>query len=149
MGLTRENPHGKTFELHNLIVNVDSSDVVNLISSAASTNRLTQPLVVECRNTLQAFHQVWLNHCFKEANQAVDSLARMGSSRQEAFVYYITPPMFMLDILSFDNTNSSASNVNAMTETFVVTETCSFSSKEQIELLSTFQVVHDSKSRAL
>ena len=38
-------------------------------------------------------------------------------------MYYITPPMFMLDILSFDNANSSASNVNAATETIVMIET--------------------------
>jgi len=41
-------------------------------------------------------------------------------------VYYITPPMFMLDILSFDNANSNASTVNVATETFVMTETYSF-----------------------
>ena len=38
-------------------------------------------------------------------------------------MYYITPPMFMLDILSFDNANSSASNVNAATETIVMIDT--------------------------
>ena len=41
-------------------------------------------------------------------------------------MYYIMPPMFMLDILSFDNANSSASNVNVATETYVMTETRSF-----------------------
>jgi len=46
----------KHLNIHSLIVNVDSFDVVNLISSLASTNRLTQPLVAECKDTLQAFH---------------------------------------------------------------------------------------------
>ena len=41
-------------------------------------------------------------------------------------MYYIMPPMFMLDILSFDNANSSTSNVNAATETIVMIETRSF-----------------------
>ena len=41
-------------------------------------------------------------------------------------MYYIMPPMFMLDILSFDNANSSTSNVNAATETYVMTKTRSF-----------------------
>ena len=71
----------KQLNIHSLIVNVDSSDVVNLISSLASTNRLTQTSVAECRDTLQAFHQVRLNHCFREANQTADSLARTGSSQ--------------------------------------------------------------------
>ena len=106
----------KQLNIHSLIVNVDSYDVVNLIFSPASTNRQTQPLV-------QAFHQVRLNHNFKEANQVAESLARMGSSQQEAFMYYITPPMFVLDILSFDIANSSVPNVNVVIETFVITET--------------------------
>ncbi|KAK9995840.1 hypothetical protein SO802_020526 [Lithocarpus litseifolius] len=108
--------------IQSLIVNVDSSDVVTLISSPTSTNRLTQPLVAECRDTLQAFHQVQLNHCFREANQAADSLARMGCSRQEAFVFYFMPPLFMLDVLSSDNANSSPSNVSAASETIVMAE---------------------------
>ena len=70
--------------------------------------------------------KVRLNHCFRVANQAANSLASIGNSQLEAFVYYIMPPMFMLDILSFDNANSSASNVNAATETYVMTETRSF-----------------------
>ena len=41
-------------------------------------------------------------------------------------MYYITPPMFMLDILSIDNANCSTPNVNTATETFVMTETHSF-----------------------
>ena len=62
----------KQLNIHNLVVNVDSSDVVRLINSSSSTSRLTQPLVVECRDILQAFHQVQLTHCFREANQAAN-----------------------------------------------------------------------------
>ena len=58
----------RQFNIHNLIVNVDSSDVVKLITSSSSTNRLTRPLVTECRDILQIFHQVQLTHCYREAN---------------------------------------------------------------------------------
>ena len=68
----------KQFNIHNLIVNVDSFDIVKLITSS-STNRLTQPLEAECRDVFQAFHQVQLTHCYREANQAADSFAKMGS----------------------------------------------------------------------
>ena len=60
----------KPLNIHNLVVNVDSSDVVRLITSLSS--RLTQPLVAKCSDILQAFHWVQLTHCFKEANQAAD-----------------------------------------------------------------------------
>ena len=63
------------------------------------------------------------NHCYKEANQTADFLSKMGSLQQEAFVYYITPPLFMLDVLFFDSTCSSTSNVTTITETSVTVET--------------------------
>lgn len=112
----------KQLNIQRLIVNVDSSDVVSLISSPSSTNRLTHPLVAECRGILQAFHQVRIGHCFRMANLAADSLARMGSLQQEAFVYYIAPPMFMLDVLFFDSASSSTPSVTAETETLVMLE---------------------------
>ena len=67
------------------------------------------------------------NHCYGEANQAADSPAKMGSLQQEALVYYITPPLFMLDVLFFDSASSSDSNVTTVTETSVTVETRSFS----------------------
>ena len=66
------------------------------------------------------------NHYYREANQTANSLAKMGSLQQEAFVYYITPPLFMLDILFFDSASSSTSNVTTVTETSVTVETRSF-----------------------
>ena len=83
---------------YNLMVNVDSPNVVKLITSSSSIDRLTRPLVTECRDILQAFHQVQLNHYYREANQAADLLAKMGSSQQEDFVYYVTPPFILLDV---------------------------------------------------
>ena len=55
-----------------------------------------------------------------------DSLAKMGSLQQEAFVYYITPLLFMLDVLFFDCASRNASNVITVTETSVTVETCPF-----------------------
>ena len=82
----------RKLNIYNLMVNVDSPNVVKLITSSSSIDRLTRPLVTECRDILQAFHQVQLNHYYREANQAADLLAKMGSSQQEDFVYYVTPP---------------------------------------------------------
>ena len=38
-----------------LIINVDALEVINLLSNAEATNQLTQPIVDDCRNILQAF----------------------------------------------------------------------------------------------
>ena len=50
----------------------------------------------------------------------------MGSLQQEAFVYYITPPLFMLDVLFFDCASRNASNVITVTETSITVETRPF-----------------------
>lgn len=101
---------------------MDSSDVVKLITSSSSTNRLTQPLVTECRDILQSFWQVQLSPCYREANQAADLLAKMGSSQREDFVYYVTPPLTLLDVLAFDCASGSAPNVS-VSETVVSFDT--------------------------
>nr|POF18790.1 hypothetical protein CFP56_46564 [Quercus suber] len=45
----------RRLNIYYLIANVDSSNVVKLFSSSSSTNRLTRPLVAECKDILQAF----------------------------------------------------------------------------------------------
>ena len=82
-----------------LIVNVDALEVFNLLSNTKATNRLTQPIVDDCRTILQAF-QVQLQHCYRETNKAADFLAKLGHSLSEPFVYYVTPPFGIMEVLS-------------------------------------------------
>nr|POE82088.1 putative ribonuclease h protein [Quercus suber] len=113
----------RQLNIYYLIVSVDSSDVVKLFSSSSSTNRLTWPLVAECRDILQAFQQVQLSHCFREANHAADLLAKIGSSQWEDFVYYVTPPFSLLDVLAFECASDNAPNVSINTEAIVSFDT--------------------------
>ena len=68
----------KHLHIHNLVIKVDSAEAINLLSSPSNSNRLTQPLVNDCRDTFQAFQRVHLLHCYREANRATDSLAKIG-----------------------------------------------------------------------
>ena len=68
----------KHLNIHNLVIKVDSAEAINLLSSPSNSNRLTQPLVNDCRDTFQAFQRVHLLHCYREANRATDSLAKIG-----------------------------------------------------------------------
>ena len=113
----------RQLNIYYLIVNVDSFDVVKLFSSSSSTNRLTWPLVAECKDILQAFEQVRLSHCYRKANHVVNLLAKIGSSQHEDFVYYVTPPFSLLDVLTFDCANDSAPNVSVNPETTVFFDT--------------------------
>ena len=85
-----------------LIVNVDALEVVNLLSNTKATNRLTQPIVDACRTFLQAFQEVQLQHCYRETNKAADFLAKLRHSLSEPFVYYMTPPFGIMEVLSND-----------------------------------------------
>lgn len=46
----------------------------------------------------------------------------MGSSQREDFVYYVTPPLTLLDVLAFDCASGSAPNVS-VSETVVSFDT--------------------------
>ena len=47
----------------------------------------------------------------------------MGSSQREDFVYYVTPPLTLLDVLFFDSASGSTPNVTIISETFVSFDT--------------------------
>ena len=85
-----------------LIVNVDALEVVNLLSNTKATNQLTQPIVDACRTILQAFQEVQLQHCYRETNKAADFHAKLGRSLSKPFVYYMTPPFGITEVLSND-----------------------------------------------
>ena len=89
---------------------MDSAEAIKLLSSPSNSNRLTQPLVNDCRDTLQAFQQVRLLHCYKEANNAADSLAKIGSAQSELFVSFVTPPLSVMEVLNYDSTHVDASS---------------------------------------
>ena len=102
---------------------MDSSDVVKLFSSSSSSNRLTWPLVAECRDILQVFRQVQLSHYYREANHATDILAKIGSSQRKDFVYYVTPPFSLLDVLASDCVSDNAPNISVNSEVAVSFDT--------------------------
>ena len=70
----------RDLHIEKIIINVDALEVINLLSHTKATNRLTQPVVDYCMNTLQAFQEVQLQHCFRETNRATNFLAKLGHS---------------------------------------------------------------------
>ena len=123
----------RQLNIYYLIVNVDSSDVVKLFSSSSSSNRLTWPLVAECRDILQVFRQVQLSHYYREANHATDILAKIGSSQREDFVYYVTPSFSLLDVLAFDCVSDNAPNIFVNSEVAVSFDTHSLAGQFVID----------------
>ena len=93
----------KSLNTNKLIINVDASKVINLFSKPSYANRLTQPIVDNCRNMLQAIQEFRMQHCFRKTNKTADLLAKLGYCQIESFVSYVTPPLVVLEALAYDS----------------------------------------------
>ena len=86
-----------------LIIHVDASEVINLLSKPYNTNRLTQPIVTDCRSMLQAFQEYRMQHCYRETNRVADLLANMGRCQDVQFISFVNPPFAVLEALEYDS----------------------------------------------
>ena len=101
MGSERWHPIVKSLNIGKLIINVDVAEVINLFSKPNYFNRLTQPIVDDCRNMLQIFQEYYMQHCFRETNKAADLLAKLARCQSESFISYLMPPFVIMETLLF------------------------------------------------
>ena len=92
-----------------LIINVDASEVINLLSKPCNTNRLTQPIVTDCRSMLQAFQEYRMQHCYRETNRVADLLANFGRCQDEPFASFENPRFVVLEALDYDSNDVTRS----------------------------------------
>ena len=92
----------KNLNIAKLVINVNATEVISLFSKPSSDNRLTQPIVDDCRNMLQVFQEYHRQHCFRETNKVADLLAKLGCGQSEPSISYVTPPFVVMEVLSFD-----------------------------------------------
>ncbi|KAK7829755.1 piezo-type mechanosensitive ion channel like protein [Quercus suber] len=62
--------------LQAVVVEVDASVAVSLLSQDVQTNGEFSSLIDDCRNLMKSIHQVQLKHCFREANRCADAIAK-------------------------------------------------------------------------
>ena len=58
-------------------------------------------------------YDYYLLHCYRVANKAANSLAKMGRLQEERFVYFVTPLPSILDVFAFDSSISSLPVTNS------------------------------------
>ena len=63
-------------------------------------------------------YDYYLLHCYRVANKAADSLAKMGRLQEERFVYFVTTPPpprapFIFDVLASDSSISNPPVTNS------------------------------------
>ncbi|KAK7821734.1 putative ribonuclease h protein [Quercus suber] len=83
-------------------VEVDASVAVSLLSQDVHTNGEFSSLIDDCRNLMKNIHQVWLKQCFREANRCADALAKFGTTMEEDFTMFESPPVFIINLLHSD-----------------------------------------------
>ena len=94
----------KELGINNIIVELDALSVVLLMKNN-TCNLLMEHLLTDCRNLLKEFPNTQVVHAYREANQCVDSLAKMGVGSLTSFVDFWTPPPVVDSILAHDRTN--------------------------------------------
>ena len=51
------------------------------------------------RQLISQLAQVWIGHCYREANACADFLARKGALQASSFILYQDPPVDLLELI--------------------------------------------------
>ena len=91
----------RDMRLNNLIIELDALSVVLLMIN--NTPNLTlKPLLNNCRNLVQEIPNKQITHIFREVNQCVNAMAKLGASSTTSFVVFLHPPLVVERILADD-----------------------------------------------
>ncbi|XP_075671161.1 uncharacterized protein LOC142640761 [Castanea sativa] len=66
-------------------VELDAKAVVDFLARLDNLSEAKSPLIDDCRHLIAQFHQICINHCYREANRCADTLARMGTNQAHEF----------------------------------------------------------------
>ena len=95
----------KDLGLNNLIVELDALSVVHMINNDTS-NLLIEPLLFDCKSLYREIPNKQIQHVYREANQCVDALARLGSSVISSFAIFVVPLPMVVSLLAFAEAGS-------------------------------------------
>ena len=88
--------------IHCLEIEMDAKSIVDMLRDTDYANNIISPILDDCRQLLIRFHQVHINHCFWQAIQCADGLARMGYRMTTDFLIYDSLPLNILDVFEGD-----------------------------------------------
>ena len=94
----------KEMGFNNIIIEMDILSVVLLMNNNTA-NLLMEPLLTDCRNLLSEIPNKQIVHIYREANQCVDALAKLGASSVDSFVIFLYPPPVVESIIASDKAN--------------------------------------------
>lgn len=77
--------------IHSLIVELDAKAIVDVLGKSQYVNYVISPILDDCRLLASCFHRIQFQHCYGQANQCVDNLARSSASQDLDFMLYDSP----------------------------------------------------------
>ena len=89
---------------NNIIIEMDALSVVLLMKNNTA-NLLMEPLLTDCRNLLSKIPNKQIVHIYREANQCIDALAKLGANSVDYFVIFLYPPPVVESIIASDKAN--------------------------------------------
>ena len=84
-------------------IEIDAKLVADWVVGSTSINTAQSVLISDCKYLMEQMPRVKLRHCFKEANQCVDFLAKKGAAQEQDFRIYDDPPVDMSMLLYYDS----------------------------------------------
>ena len=84
-------------------IKIDAKVVVDWVAGNASINTAHSVLISDCRYLMEQMPRVKIRHCFREANQCADFLAKKGAAQDQDFRIYNDPPVDMSMLLYYDS----------------------------------------------
>ena len=77
---------------------MDAKVIVDVLQNTGYVNNVISPILDDCRHLISLFQNVRIKHCFQQANQCADGLARMSFRLNADFLIYDSPPVDILDV---------------------------------------------------
>ena len=85
-----------------LKVEMDAKSIVEVLQNTGYVNHVISPILDDCRQLITRFQNFRIKHCFRQANQCADVLARMSFSLNDDFLIFDSPPVDVIDVFEGD-----------------------------------------------
>ena len=90
-----------------VIIELDAKLVVDLLHIEDRNQNGLDAILGDCKVGLKGIPVVKIQHCYREANECVDALARRGALLPQDFVIFLDPPADVSLLLSVDATGAA------------------------------------------
>lgn len=91
--------------IHSLIVELDAKAIADVLGKYQYVNNVIFLILDDCRLLVSHFHRIQFQHCYKQANLCVDSLARLSASQDLDFILYDNLPVDVVNAFENDLNN--------------------------------------------